>query len=382
MKPFARIPSEMPRSGIREIMDLAWKTEGVIHLEVGQPDFATPRHVVEATCRYVQEGHTKYIPNAGVPELRSAAARYFERKTGVKTKAEDILVTHGAMMSLATAFKALLDPGDEVLLPDPGWPNYAMMISLSGGVPVYYSLEPARNFLPSLEELETSVTPRTKVILLCTPSNPTGQVYEANLMSSLMAFARNHDLYVISDEIYSDIVFEGQQASALTFDEDRRSLIVGGVSKSYAMTGYRVGFTRASPEYVTLGAKLQEPTTGCGVAFSQLAAVDALEGPQDCVREMCEAYKRRRDIACDVLRDRGLYQYTPRGAFYLLVDVSASGMDGRAFALRLIEKKKVAVAPGDTFGRLCRDHIRISLASSEENIREGLVRICSMIQAG
>ena len=380
MRSFSQRAVELPRSGIREIMALSAEMENVIHLEVGQPDFDTPPHVIEATCRAAREGNTKYVANAGVPELRAAVARYFEQETGVETAVENILITQGAVMSVATAFMALLDPGDEVLLPDPGWPNYMMAVSLFGGSPVFYGLRPESQFLPSLDELEKLVTSRTRLLLLCTPSNPTGQVYGPELMHDLMVFARRHDLYVLSDEIYGEIVFDRQHASALSFDTDERSLIVTGMSKTFAMTGYRVGFTRARADYVELATKLQEPVVSCGVGFAQIAAVNALEGPQESVRAMRDAYKTRRDAALEVLRDHDLYRYTPGGAFYLLVDISSTGMDSRDFALELLREKGVAVAPGNTFGDVCRDHIRISVASPEEYVREGVRRICQMIR--
>ena len=380
MKPFARVASQIPRSGIREIMDLAWRTENVIHLEVGQPDFDTPAHIVEATCRHVRQGHTKYVPNAGTDALRAAVARYFERKTGVATGPEHILVTPGAVMSVATAFMTILDPDDEILLPDPGWPNYAMAVSLVHGRAVCYNLRPESDFLPDLEELERLVAPRTKMMLLCTPSNPTGQVYDADLMRDLMDFARRRDLYVLSDEIYGEIVFDQEHASALSHDSDGRSLIVAGMSKSFAMTGYRIGFTRGRPDYIELATKLQEPLVSCSAGFSQMASADGLDGPFDCVEEMRLAYRRRRDVAVEVLRHYDLYRYTPGGAFYLLIDISSTGMDSRDFALKLIADKKVAVAPGNTFGQMCRNHVRISIASTEENLREGLKRLCEMIR--
>ncbi len=383
MKPFAHIPSQIPRSGIREVMDLAWaveKTGEVIHLEVGQPDFETPAHIVEATCRYVRAGHTKYVPNAGVDPLRQAAARYFEKRSGVETSAEQILVTPGAVMSIASAFLALLEPGDEALLPDPGWPNYNMAVSLVHGQAVCYDLRPENNFLPDLEQLDTLVTPRSKLILLCTPSNPTGQVYDKTLMAKLMEFARRHDLWVISDEIYADLVFDEEHTSALNCDVDGRTLIVSGMSKSYAMTGYRVGFTRGPRDYIELATKLQEPLVSCGTGFSQLAAAEALDGPQDCVEEMRQAYHRRRDIAVEVLREYDLYRYSPGGAIYLLIDISASGLNSREFSVRLLEEKRVAVAPGSTFGHTCADHIRISIASSEDNLRRGIGAICEMVR--
>ena len=378
MKPFAAAPTAIPRSGIREIMDLAWATPGAIHLEVGQPDFDTPEHIVEATCRYARE---RYVPNAGVNPLREAAARYIQNKTGVESTAQNILVTQGAVLSVATAFLALTDPGDEVLLPDPGWPNYAMGVPLFQGRSVFYDVLPESDFLPDPEQIESLITPRTKLLLLCSPSNPTGQVHDEALTKALMDVARRHDLWVLADEIYGEIVFDGKHVSCASHDPDGRVLLVTGMSKSYAMTGYRVGFTRACREYVELASKLQEPLVSCGVGFSQMAAVEALEGPQQCVVDMRDAYRRRRDIAIGVLKEHDLYRYTPGGAFYLLVDISASGMASLDFCHELIREHKVAVAPGSTFGKVCADHVRISIASPDENVREGLQRICALVRA-
>ena len=382
MKPLAQLPLQIPRSGIREVMDLAILAEKdgpVIHLEVGQPDFPTPAHIVEATCRAVREGHTRYIPTAGIGPLREAAARSYERRTGVATSANQILVTTGAMLSLATSFFVLLEPGDEVLVPDPGWPNYTTSVTLARGVPVPYTLR-SPQFLPDLDELQSRVTPRTKILIVCSPSNPTGQVHDAALTEALVAFARRNDLWVVSDEIYSEIVFEHAAPSVLNFDTDGRCLVINGMSKTYAMTGYRIGFTRGRVDYINVGAKLQEPFVSCGTGFSQLAAVAALEGPQDCVAEMRAAYRRRRDIALDILRERGLYRYTPGGAFYVLVDISAAAMDSREFTLQLLKEKRVAVAPGGTFGAMSARAVRVSVASRDEDVSEGVRRICDFIE--
>ena len=380
MRPFATIPTQIPHSGIREIMGLSAGMEDVIHLEVGQPDFATPDHIVEATCRYVREGYTKYVSETGAPELRAAVARYFERRTGVPTSADNILVTPGAVMSVATCLMALLEPGDEVLLPDPGWPNYQMATSLIHGQPVFYELKPENRFLPDLDALEALISAKTKLLLICTPSNPTGQVYDRELVASMMDLARRHDIFVLSDEIYGEIVFDQEHESALCHDPDERAIIVSGMSKAYAMTGFRIGFTRARADYVALAGKLQEPFTSCAVGFGQRAAADALDGPQDAVHWMREEYKKRRDVALEVLQGHDLFRYSPGGAFYLLVDISATGMDSRDFALELLQKRRVAVAPGNTFGRMCADHIRISIASPAYTLREGLERICAMIR--
>ena len=317
---------------------------------------------------------------SGFAALRAAAARYFERSTGVATGPEHILVTPGAVMSVASSFLALLEPGDEVLLPDPGWPNYHMAVSIVHGQPVFYNLRAENHFLPVLDEIESLISEKTKLMLLCTPSNPTGQVYDQTLMRELMGLAQRHDLWVLSDEIYGEIVFADQHHSALPHDEDGRALIVSGMSKSFAMTGYRVGFTRANPDYIELAAKLQEPFVSCGTGFSQLASAEALDGPEETVAQMREAYRRRRDIALEVLRAHDLYHYTPGGAIYLMIDIAASGMDSRDFAVRLLEEKRVAVAPGKTFGKMCADHVRISIAAEDDHIRRGVTAICELVK--
>jgi len=379
MKPFAQIPDRMPRSGIRMIMDRSAGVEGCIHLEVGQPDFPTPKHIVDALCEYARKGYTSYGPNAGMNELRDAAARSFERKTGVPTSRENIVCTIGAVGSCLTACIAICEVGDEVLLPEPAWPNYGMGIAALNAKIVNYSLRPESGFMPDFDELEDLVSDRTKILLICSPSNPIGHVYDSDTMARLMDFCRRHDIYLLSDEIYGDICFDAPHASALPHDTDERVLIVSGVSKSYAMTGFRVGFTRARKDYVELATKLQEPTVSCGAPFAQMAAAVALDGPQECVAEMAAAYKRRRDMAVQIMRKHDLYRYTPGGAFYLLVDVSASGLNGDQFALRLLDEKKVAVAPGTTFGTLSQNDVRISFAASEDSICQGLERICELI---
>lgn len=390
MKPFAQIPAQMPRSGIRMIMDHAADVEGCIHLEVGQPNFPTPKHIVDALCDYARKGYTSYGPNAGMDELRDAAARYFERQSGVITSRENIVCTIGAVGSCLTAYMALCEVGDEVLLPDPTWPNYGMGIAALNAIPVYYALRAESGFQPDFDELETLVSDRTKILLISSPSNPIGHVYDAETVARFMDFCRNHDLYLLSDEIYSEICFDAPHVSALSYDTDERALIVTGVSKSYAMTGFRVGFTRARRDYVELATKLQEPTVSCGVPFAQMAAAAALDGPQDCVAEMAAAYKHRRDLAIEILRKHGLYRYTPGGAFYLMIDVTESGLTSDQFALRLLEEKKVAVAPGTTFGqlsvspgtsfeKLARNDVRISFAADEDELCDGLERICELI---
>ena len=379
MKPLSQAAQAMPRSGIREIMDLAWAHPNPIHLEVGEPDFDTPPHVIEAVIAAARDGETKYNPNAGYRWLREAIAARHQQRTGVAADADNVTITPGSIASLASLMIALFEPGDEALVPDPAWPNYEMTLQSLHVVPARFSLRLESQFEPNFDEVAQLVTPRTKALILNSPSNPIGKVFSAETIRHFMEFARHHDLYVISDEIYEDIVFDESFASVAPQDSDGRAIVVGGVSKSYAMTGFRVGWSIAAPPIAALVAKLQEPYTSCTCGISQRAAEAALNGPQECVQEMRQAYHARRDVALDVLRKSGLYQYTPGGAFYLLIDISSTGMDSYDFAKTLLADQSVAVAPGGTFGRQAERQIRISLASSEDNIREGVQRICKFI---
>ncbi len=378
MKQLSSKATGMPASGIREIMNLAWQIDDAVLLMTGEPDFPTPPHVVEAIHKALDEGHTRYIASAGIPELRAAIAAKVQNRTGTPTEAANIVVTNGAMMSISTSLFCLLEGGDQVMLPDPGWPNYEMCSGLTDAEVVHYPLKIENHFLPDLAQLEELVSDRTKCIAICNPSNPTGQVYDRHLMEALAAFVEKHDLYLISDEIYEDIIFEGTHVSAAELIPER-SIVISGFSKSYAMTGLRVGYMRAPEEIVRVLTKLQQPIISCGVAISQYGALAAITGPQDCVEEMRSAYRRRRDLAVALLKERGAYAYTPRGAFYIMVDITRSGMDGKAFALKLLQERHVAVAPGPTFGPGSGDFVRISLASSDEDIATGLNAICDLL---
>ena len=379
MKPLSKAVVSMPRSGIREIMDLAWAHPNPIRLEVGEPDFDTPPHIIEAAIEAARAGETRYNPNPGFPSLREAIARRYEAKSGVPTKADNVTVTPGSIASLASVMLVLLEPGDELLLPDPAWPNYGMTATTQHAVPVRYGLLPQRDFEPDFDEMDELVTARTKAIVVNSPSNPIGKVFSAETMAGFMAFAKRHDLYVISDEIYDELVFDAPFAGAGPRDDDGRAIIVAGVSKSYAMPGFRVGWSIANTEIAPLLAKIQEPYVSCTCGISQRAAEAALNGPQDCIRDMCRAYHARRDAAVEVLRENDLYRYSPGGAIYLLIDIGATGLDSYDFARRLLAEQSVSTAPGSTFGQHSAGQIRISLASSEDNIREGLRRICAFI---
>jgi aspartate aminotransferase/aminotransferase len=382
MQPVSSVVADMRRSGIREIMDLAQTMPDVIHLEVGEPAFPTPPHIVEAAHRAALAGFTKYTANAGLLSLRTLICEKLARRNHIQASPENVVVTPGAVTGVATAIMALVERGDEVLLPDPGWPNYQMMVPCAGAVTVLYPLRPEAGFTPDLEALESLVTPRTKVMVVNSPANPSGAVFAEETVLGLLDFVRRHDLYLLTDEVYEEIIFDGEHVSPARYDTEGRVITVSGFSKTYAMTGWRVGYAVASPAIAALVAKLQEPFVSCASAVSQKAAEAALAGPQDCVAEMVGEYRRHRDQAVRLLSEAGVPFFRPRGAFYILVDISACAVDSYAFARRLLQERRVAVAPGGTFGPGAAGYVRISLASPASAIEEGVRRLGEFITAG
>jgi len=381
MKPLSIRALGMPASGIREIMDLAWQIPDCIHLEVGQPDFPSPLHVKDAGIAAIQENFTQYTSARGIPGLQQAILEKLTRRNRIQATTENITVCPGAVTALDTAILAIVESGDEVLVPDPGWPNPVLMIDFLGAKPVAYPLHPRHEFLPDPLEMETLISPRTKAVIVNSPSNPTGAVLPPLLVQKIYQLAVKHDLYLISDEIYEDLVFEGEATGFGSYYESGRVICVFGVSKSYAMTGWRLGYVYAPTAISAVITKMQEPLVSCASSISQKAAEAALRGPQDVVRQMREAYHRRRDLALSILRRYDLYEYTPGGAFYVMLNVSRLGSDSREIAKMLVREAKVATAPGTAFGRNMCQYVRISLSASEANIKEGLERICRLMNA-
>jgi aspartate/methionine/tyrosine aminotransferase len=378
MKPLAAIPSAMRRSGIREVMEMAAGLPNVIHLEVGEPDFNTPEPIIQAAFAAARAGFTKYTPNAGLLSLRQALVGKLARENGLEVGTDSIVVTAGAVEALAVGILACVNPGDEVLVPDPGWPNYTSISLIAGATPVSYPLDRSTGFLPDFDALERLVTPRTKLILTNSPANPTGTVFDAAVVQRLVQFAHRHDLYVISDEVYEALVFDGEHVPAATFDPDGRVITVFGASKTYAMTGWRLGYAVASPGIASVMAKLQEPIVSCASSISQKAAEFAFSMPQEPVAEMREAYRRRRDVVVELLGPN--LASIPQGAFYALVDVSAAGMDSYAVARSLLSEEGLAIAPGETFGPSGAGLVRISLATAQELLEEGCRRLLRYLE--
>jgi aspartate aminotransferase len=376
------IASSMPVSRIREIMDLAWEDPEAIHLEVGEPDFPTPSHIIEAAHEAARAGHTRYAPNAGLPELREALAEKIAGRNGYGASQDQIVVTQGGIQALYLVLRALLEPGDEVLLPDPAWPNFRMIAHLLGARVLPYPLVAEGDFLPRPEDLERLVTPRTRAILVNSPSNPLGTVLPRELAQTLLEFARKHGLWFIADEVYDELVFDDTFVSVGSVaDPENRLVSVYSFSKVYAMTGWRVGYLVAPPDLATILTGMQEPIVSCVNTPTQMAALAALNGPQQVVGEMRNAYKERRDELLEVLDLGDLPSSRPSGAFYVWTDISAAGMPSMDLARSLIETEHVAVAPGSAFGELGEGYVRLSLASSKEDLLEGASRLVEFVQS-
>jgi aspartate aminotransferase len=374
------IASSMPVSRIREVMELAWGDPEAIHLEVGEPDFPTSEHVVEAAYEAARAGRTRYAPNAGLPELREALADKVTRRNGYEAHLDQVVVTQGGIQALYLVLLALLEPGDEVLLPDPAWPNFRMIAHLLGAHVLSYPLVAKGDFLPRLEDLERLVTPRTRAILVNSPSNPLGTVLPRELVEALLAFARRQGLWFISDEVYDEVVFDDIFVSAASIaDPSDRLVSVYSFSKVYAMTGWRVGYLVAPPDMAKLLTGMQEPIISCVNTPAQMAALAAVTGPQDVVGKMREAYRTQRDELLEILDRGGLPSSQPSGAFYVWTDVSEAGVPSMDFARSLIEREHVAVAPGGAFGELGEGYVRLSLASSREDLLDGASRLVRFV---
>ena len=371
----------MPVSRIREIMDLAWEDPEAIHLEVGEPDFPTPPHIIEAAHEAARAGHTRYAPNAGLPGLREALSEKVAARNGYEASPDQIVVTQGGIQALYLVLRALLEPGDEVLLSDPAWPNFRMIAHLLGARVLSYPLVAEGDFLPRPEDLERLVTPRTRAILVNSPSNPLGTVLPRELAQTLLDFAREHGLWFIADEVYDELVFDDTFVSVGSVaDPDDRLVSVYSFSKVYAMTGWRVGYLVAPPDLATILTGMQEPIVSCVNTPTQMAALAALNGPQQVVGEMRDAYRERRDELLEVLDRGGLASSRPSGAFYVWADVSGASVPSMDLARSLIENEHVAVAPGSAFGELGEGYVRLSLASSREDLIGGASRLVHFVQ--
>ena len=365
----------MPSSGIRDTFNLIAGKADVINLAPGEPNFPTPPHIVEAASRATRAGHTKYIDNAGLPELCQRLCQKLKAVNGYTVDSDEIVVTHGAMGALYSAFAGLVEPGDGVLMPDPSWPNFTMMATLRSAEIQNYRVAAENNFLPDMGALEALVSPATKLLLINTPLNPIGSVIPRARMVELLEFAVAHDLWLVCDEAYDALTYTDKFASAASLGHRERIIAVYSFSKTYAMTGWRIGYMVVPRDIAPVLANLQEAMISCASTPGQWAALAALEGPQEVVAEMRGAYAARRQLALDVLGKHGVPAHPPDGAFYLWIDIRGAGVPSRTFARTLLDAHGVAVVPGLDFGSCGEGYVRVSLAAAPEALSQGLDRL-------
>lgn len=375
-----RLGTETAFSVLAKAKALEAQGHDVIHLEIGEPDFGTPAHVVEAGCRALREGYTHYTPTAGIPELRAAIAADVGQSRGVEVDPGQVVVTPGGKPIMFFAILALVDEGDEVLLPNPAFPIYESMVDFAGGRPVFVPLRQENGFRFDLDEFRAGLSGRTKLVILNSPANPTGGVLTAEDIAGLAEILRERpDVYVLSDEIYSRLLYTGSFASIASepgLGPDGRTIILDGFSKTYAMTGWRLGYGVMPEPLAEQVAKLQVNSNSCTSAATQYAGLEALTGPQDSVGEMLEEFRARRDLIVAGLGDLpGVECITPRGAFYAFPRITGTGRPADELADVLLERAGVACLSGTAFGRHGEGHLRLSYANSRENIARALDRM-------
>jgi aminotransferase len=375
--------AELKPSGIRKFFDIAATMKDVISLGIGEPDFTTPKPILEAGMRSLQQGETHYTSNSGKMELRQGIADNLLNRYNVKyDPAAEIIATVGVSEALYLAMTALLDPGDEVIIPTPCFVAYQAEVYLAGGVPVEVPSRRENNFSVDPDDIRKAITPRTKVIFIGYPSNPTGAVAERETMIEIAKIAEEYDLVVVSDEIYDRLVygFEHVCFPALGESLRRRTVLLGGFSKSHAMTGWRIGFAAAPVEILAGMLRIHQYTIMSAPTTAQDAAIEALKSGEPHVQDMLAKYDRRRKLIVGGLNRLGLDTFEPRGAFYAFPDISASGMDSETFAEKLLYEEHVAVVPGTAFGLGGDGFVRCSYATSYEKLEEALRRMEKFMQ--
>ena len=382
MKKQSRKMENVPFSSIRkvfaEVDKLKAQGKDIISLGIGEPDFNTPMHINEALAEAARRGETHYTPNKGIAQLRQAIAAKILRDAGVAYDSEEIICTVGGTEGVYVALSSFLDPGDEVLVPDPAWLNYVHVPTMNGATSVAYQLRDDNNFQIDVEAMRKLITERTTMLVLIDPSNPTGGVQSSETLAKVAQLAIEHDLLVVTDEMYEQLVFSGaKHTSIASFPGMReRTVMLNGFSKAYAMTGWRLGYIAAPLELIQVMIRAHMYTVTHTASMVQWAGIAALEGPQDCVRDMVTEFERRRDFMLAAVRQmKGFKCNKPDGAFYLFPEISGTGMTGEELTTYLLNEAGVAVVPGTAFGEYGKYHIRISFATSMERLQAAAERM-------
>ena len=367
----------LPPSGIRKFFDLLSSLEDVISLGIGEPDFVTPWHIREAGTYSLEKGYTMYTSNSGMPELRQELASYLELRYGLSYHPEnEILITTGSSEGLDLTLRAILNPGDEVIIPDPCYVAYPADIILAGGVPTLVPTSEENNFVIRATDIESRITKQTKAILIGYPANPTGAVISEKEANAITELAKKYDLLVISDEIYARLIYGVEHICFPTLPGMKeRTILISGFSKSHAMTGWRIGYVAAERRFIQALTKIHQYTMLCVPTMAQIAAIEALRNGEAEIEKMIQEYNRRRRFMVKRLNDIGLPCFDPKGAFYAFPSIKATGMNSEEFAEKLLRKEKVAVVPGTAFGTCGEGFVRCCYATSLPNIEEALQRI-------
>jgi aminotransferase len=370
-------------SGIRRFFDLASKMEHVISLGVGEPDFVTPWNVIEASYHSLEQGFTAYTANAGLQELRDEIHNYLREYFGTSYHSEDeILVTVGASQAIDLALRAMINQGEEVIIVEPSFVSYGPTVSLTGGVPVAVHTSSKDEFKLQPEQLEEKITPKTKALILCNPNNPTGTALTRTDLEQIAKIVEKHNLIVISDEIYAELTYDQHSVSFSSIEEMRkRTILISGFSKTFAMTGWRLGFAAGPSEIIHSMLKIHQYTMMCAPTMAQHAAIEALKNGRDNVNQMKKSYRQRRNYMVKAFNETGLSCHLPGGAFYVFPSIASTGLSSEQFAEQLLLQEKVAVVPGNVFGKSGEGHIRCSYAASMTQLQEAIKRISRFVHS-
>lgn len=375
--------TKIPQSGIRRMFDLAKTKDNITSFVIGEPDFDTPKHIKEAAAKALFAGQTHYTDNAGILSLREAIIKEVEAYDKVSYSTDEIVVCTGGMQALYLSMVALLDPGDEVIISDPSYANYTAQIKMNHGVPVPVAVKEEEGFNFTYENLSKAVTKKTKAILLNSPCNPTGAVAGEKVMRDIARVAIENDLYVIYDAVYKYLLYDGFEYVNIASIEGmrERTIYIDSFSKTYAMTGWRIGYLAGPREIVSLLPKLQENIPSCVSTFTQYAGIEAIDNGKGDISEMNEEYVRRRNTLLGYIDtiDK-LSCIVPKGAFYAFINIKKTGLSSQEFAEQLLEKQNVVVAPGSAFGKEGEGYIRISYATSVDNITKGMEKLKAFIE--
>jgi len=373
----------IPFSGIRQVFEevtrLEKAGEKIIHLNIGRPDFDTPAHIKEAAKKALDDSKVHYSSNYGFPELRNALSRKFQEENNLSYDPNnEIIVTVGGNEAVLITMLGLLNPGDEVLIPDPCWLNYFYCVQMAGADPVSVPAREEHGFVPHIDDFRSLVTPKTRMIVINTPNNPTGAVYTTASLEALAQLAVEKDLYVLSDEIYEKMVYDGRRH--VSFGSlpgmKERTITVNGFSKNYSMTGWRLGVAAAHPEVISALVRIHQYATICATSFAQMGAVAALNGPQEDIYRMIAEFDRRRTLVSSALQQMpGIQVSNPAGAFYIFPNIKETGKTSQEMALYLLQEAKIAVVPGHVFGDFGEGYIRLSYANSYENLERAMTQM-------